>query len=234
MIDAMIVARKELRELIGERASRRGIQVQAAIMTLFLGVFLPSKTPQAWLAASPAAIMLFLLLPSIVAGAIGADSFAGERERKTLETLLATPLSDRAIVVGKAIAALFAAVVVAAIALAVAAITVNVSAHPAAVFIPAPELWLGALLGTLACSTVSTAVAILLSIRIPIARTVQQMVSLMFVLPVFLVGFIWSRLGLAFDWQNIFIVEAIALVLGTLGLFAATLAFHRDRLFVKR
>src|SRR5688572_23211819 len=32
------------------------------------------------------------------------DSFAGERERHTLETLLATPLSDRAILGGKVLA----------------------------------------------------------------------------------------------------------------------------------
>jgi len=37
---------------------------------------------------------LFLVLPFIVANVIAADSFAGERERKTLESLLYTPLTD--------------------------------------------------------------------------------------------------------------------------------------------
>ena len=37
---------------------------------------------------------LFLILPLMVASVIAADSFAGERERKTLEALLYTPTSD--------------------------------------------------------------------------------------------------------------------------------------------
>lgn len=41
----------------------------------------------------------------VLAGAmIGAESFAGERERGTLETLLASPLSDTAITTGKLLA----------------------------------------------------------------------------------------------------------------------------------
>jgi len=234
VIDALTVARKELRELLGERASRRGLQVQAVVIVAFLGIFIPAKLAGAWLAASPAAIVLYLIMPSLVAGSFGADAFAGERERRTLETLLATPLADHAIVAGKAIAALAAALAVAVIAMVAGSVTINVVAAPPAVFVPPPELWLGALLGTLASSCVSTAVAIALSIRIAVARSVQQMVSLMFVLPVFLGGVIWSSLGLAFTWHNILVLEALAFALGIAGLALASARFRRDRLFVRR
>jgi ABC-2 type transport system permease protein len=43
----------------------------------------------------------FLLLPMILPMAIAADSIAGERERKTIESLIASPLSTEEIVLGK-------------------------------------------------------------------------------------------------------------------------------------
>ncbi|NHJ32173.1 MAG: ABC transporter permease subunit, partial [Asgard group archaeon] len=43
----------------------------------------------------------FLLLPMILPMAIAADSIAGERERKTIESLIATPLTTGEIVLGK-------------------------------------------------------------------------------------------------------------------------------------
>ena len=48
---------------------------------------------------------LFLLVPFIVANVIAADSFAGERERHTLESLLYTPPDDATLFAGKLLAA---------------------------------------------------------------------------------------------------------------------------------
>jgi ABC-2 type transport system permease protein len=234
MTDAWTVARKELGELFGERLSRRGAMVQAVILTLGLGVLVPHEAAVLWLVGSPEAIILFLLLPAIVAGGIGADAFAGERERRTLDTLLATPLSDAAVVAGKAIAAISVALAVAAVSLVIGAITVNVTAHPAALFVPSPALWAGGLLGALACSCVSTAVAIALSLRTPVARSVQQMVSLMFVLPALVGGMLARYLGFELTWPHVFEVEAVAILAGLAGLAGAAARFHRDRLFENR
>jgi ABC-2 type transport system permease protein len=234
MIDVWTVARKELAELLGERAVRRGVQVQTIVLVALLGVLLPSNNPQVWLLGSPYAIAMFLILPAVIAGSIGADAFAGERERRTLETLLATPLSDRAVVAGKALAATLAAVVVALVALLAATITVNLTAHPPALFVPAPLIIGGALLGALACSCVSTSVAIALSLRTPVARSVQQMVSLLFVIPALLAGMLAKRLGIAFDWSNVFALEALVIVTGLAGLAWAAARFQRHRLYLNR
>ena len=43
----------------------------------------------------------FLLLPLLISGIITSDSFAGERERNTLETLLVTPIRDFELFLGK-------------------------------------------------------------------------------------------------------------------------------------
>lgn len=54
----------------------------------------------------------FLIIPLMVSAVIGADSFAGEKERKTLEALLYTPTTDTDLFLAKVLSALVPAVVV--------------------------------------------------------------------------------------------------------------------------
>lgn len=56
---------------------------------------------------------LFLILPIMAASVIAADTFAGEKERKTLEALLYTPTSDFDLFLAKALGALIPGVIVA-------------------------------------------------------------------------------------------------------------------------
>lgn len=53
---------------------------------------------------------LFLLLPVMVASVIASSSFAGEKERKTIEGLLYTPISDQELVLAKILVALIPAI----------------------------------------------------------------------------------------------------------------------------
>lgn len=68
---------------------------------------------------------LFLILPLMTASVIAADSFAGEKERKTLEALLYTPTSDRELYIGKTLAPWVMALAVTLIGLAGYALIVN-------------------------------------------------------------------------------------------------------------
>jgi ABC-type Na+ efflux pump permease subunit len=52
----------------------------------------------------------FLILPLMFSTTIAAESFAGERERKTIEALLYTPISDAEMFIGKAMASFIPAV----------------------------------------------------------------------------------------------------------------------------
>jgi len=49
---------------------------------------------------------LFLMIPIMVSSVIASDSFAGEKERKTLEALLATPLRESELFLGKVLVSL--------------------------------------------------------------------------------------------------------------------------------
>ena len=73
---------------------------------------------------------LFLIVPLMVASVLAADAFAGEKERKTLESLLHLPISDERLFYAKVIGAFGPAVGVAWIGFVLFAIVANTLAWP--------------------------------------------------------------------------------------------------------
>ncbi len=72
---------------------------------------------------------MFLILPLMFSSIIAAESFAGEKERKTLEGLLYTPASDKELFLGKALAAVIPAVLIAWLSFIVYVIMVNLTTN---------------------------------------------------------------------------------------------------------
>ena len=68
---------------------------------------------------------MFLIMPLMVSSVLAADSFAGEKERKTLEALLYTPTTDRELFTAKLIGAWSAAIAVALFSFVIYAIMAN-------------------------------------------------------------------------------------------------------------
>ena len=54
----------------------------------------------------------FLIIPLMASSVIASDSFAGEKERKTIEALLATPLSDSELFLGKVLVSFIPSMIV--------------------------------------------------------------------------------------------------------------------------
>ncbi|HEY8345692.1 MAG TPA: ABC transporter permease subunit [Symbiobacteriaceae bacterium] len=73
---------------------------------------------------------LFLIIPLMTASVISADSFAGEKERGTLETLLFAPVDMWSLFAGKVLAAFVPAVVVSLVTFLLCALSVNLAAWP--------------------------------------------------------------------------------------------------------
>ena len=86
---------------------------------------------------------MYLIVPMMVASVIAADSFAGEKERKTLEALLYTPTTDQELLLGKLLAAWLPAVGVALAGFVCYSIVANLVAGPimGGIFFPTP-MWL--------------------------------------------------------------------------------------------
>jgi ABC-2 type transport system permease protein len=123
---------------------------------------------------------LYLMVPLITATVIAADSFAGERERKTLEALLHTPASDRELVVAKFLAALIPAVTVAWAGFAIYAIVANLLAWPAMgrVFFPSATWLLLAFWVAPAVSALGLSVMVVVSSRVRTLQAAHQIGSL--------------------------------------------------------
>jgi ABC-2 type transport system permease protein len=230
----LTMLQKELREVIGERQSRRGGMVQAIVIVLVMGVLYPASTGRQWLEAHPLAIVYFAFFPGMLAVTVAADAFAGERERKTLETLLATPLGEWAILAGKAGAAVAWSFAVTSVAFVCAILTVNVTAHPASFFLPAPVLAGGALGGALSSACLLTGAAILMSMRVAVARSAQQMTALLSLVVFGGITTAWIALRIPLTWPNVYAAEGLLGAIAALVLTAARWSFRRDRFFDKR
>ena len=67
----------------------------------------------------------FMIIPLMVSSVIAADSFAGEKERKTMEALLYTPTTDRELFIAKLLSGWLAALAVALVGFGLYAIMAN-------------------------------------------------------------------------------------------------------------
>ena len=123
--DVFTVARKEWLEIIDQllRLKRGGWSVLVVI--LFLGIISPLQLGAGWL-TSPLMFFYWPLLTTSMTSTLIADAVAGERERHTLETLLASRLPDAAIVMGKILAAVLYGFTFATVNLLIGWIVVNV------------------------------------------------------------------------------------------------------------
>ncbi|MFZ5824399.1 MAG: ABC transporter permease subunit [Bacillota bacterium] len=80
-----------------------------------------------YLAANYLLAPFFLLIPLMTASVVSADSFAGEKERGTLETLLFAPVDMRSLFTGKVLAAFIPAVLLSLGTFVICAVAVNLA-----------------------------------------------------------------------------------------------------------
>lgn len=116
---------------------------------------------------------LFLIVPLMVSAVLAADAFAGEKERKTLESLLHLPVSTRELFFAKLLTAFIPAIAVSWVGFVSFCVVANGVAWPVMhrVFVPT-QLWLVMILWVgPAVATLGLAVMVRVSAR---ARTSQE------------------------------------------------------------
>ncbi|MGE0544196.1 MAG: ABC transporter permease [Dehalococcoidia bacterium] len=170
--DLWTVVWKEWREFLAQRSTL----LSMAIYLAMFAVLLPSQSGAAWV-ESPLRVMNLIVLPLFLVLTTVADGFAGERERHTLDTLLASRLSDRAILLGKIAASVAYGWGLTLAALVVALIVANVAAGDGLRLYPA---WLGVaavVFSLLSIVLVATA-GMLVSLRASTVRQAQQILNI--------------------------------------------------------
>lgn len=102
--DLWVIARKELLESVRAGLRERSNFFGPAILIPVL-LLLSFQLQQFWIVVGVSFVLTGLMALTIVMATV-ADSYAGERERHTLETLMATRVSDRSVFWGKLLAML--------------------------------------------------------------------------------------------------------------------------------
>jgi ABC-2 type transport system permease protein len=243
--DVMTVLWKEWKEILlfRSRAGRMGNALSMILLLGVFGIFLPLQTGPEWV-TSPLMLAAWAWVPYLLIVSVIADSFAGERERHTLETLLATRLPDRAILLGKIGAAQGYGWGMALASLLLGLITINLAHRGAGLILfPAPTL-IAILAVSFLISTFAASLGVLVSLRASSLQQAQQRLSmssmLLFVLPIIALQLLpedlTSRLALAAgraDLTTIYAVAAIALVILDTSLIVAALSrFQRARMIL--
>ncbi len=128
---------------------------------------------------------MYLIVPLMVASVIAADSFAGEKERKTLEALLHSPVTAGEMLAGKILSALIPAVAVSLVSFVLYAVIVNAVGWPlmGRIFFP-NAMWVVLVLWVApAVSCLGLGLTVLVSSRVSTFQEAYQMGGIV-VLPV--------------------------------------------------
>jgi len=190
--DIVTVAWKELREMLMFGDTRGRSKLSLLVLLAIFGVVIPLQNGRDWV-TSPISAMVWAWMPYIWVYSVVADSFAGERERHTLEALLATRLSDRAILFGKLLAALTYGFALTWAILLVSLVTINVAVRGEGLLLFTPVMTLGALVFSILISGLAASIGVLVSLRASSVRQAQQWMSfgmLVLFLPIMFIQFI--------------------------------------------
>jgi ABC-2 type transport system permease protein len=243
--DLWAVLWKELKELPLRQG--RGLlgksPFSALVFPLVFGVFLPWQMGHAWV-ESPSTLSYWAWVPLLLVTSVVADSFAGERERHTLETLLASRLPEPAILLGKVAAAVVYGWGMTMVSFLLGLVTVNVAHARGQLLLYPANVAAGVVVLSLLGAGLAASAGVLISLRAPTVRQAQQTLSLAIL--VLLFGGIYGLRALPPAWQaallgpleragitQVVLVAAAGLVLLNLVLLALAMArFQRARLIL--
>jgi ABC-type transport system involved in multi-copper enzyme maturation permease subunit len=132
---------------------------------------------------------MLLLLPLMFSSIAGADSFVGERERKTLEALLYTPATDGELFLGKVIASVVPALLLTWLSFVIYAVVVNVAGWHIMqrVWFPTAAWWPLMLWVAPAIATLGMSAAVLISSRVNTFMEAYQLTGTLVVIVLALV-----------------------------------------------
>jgi ABC-type Na+ efflux pump permease subunit len=223
--------------LMSDPESMMELQRTLARLPAPLRASVEGSTPeQTWVMIVHNTLMapLFLLVPFMVASIIAADSFAGERERKTLEALLNTPAPDSELFLAKVLAAWVPAMAATVLGFVLYAIVANAAGWPIMGRIFFPNLTWIVLVFWVAPAFAAVALAgmVLVSLRVRGTQEAMQLGGLL-VLPLIALMVGQVRGVLLLGPTLIAITGAIVWLLAGILLSYGTRSFRRTKLIAR-
>lgn len=174
---------------------------------------------------------LLLVIPLMVSAVLAADTFAGEKERRTLEVVLHLPISDRDLFVAKVLSAFIPAVIITWIGAVVFAIVGNAVAWPVMgrIFLPYSQFFLMVVWVGPAVALLSLGLLVVVSSR---AKTTQEANQLggAVILPLIFLAAAQASAMLLLPPLGVIGVGTVLWVLAGALLWLNSRRFTRDRL----
>lgn len=236
MSDLLTMMWKESKDLLFQGGWRA--LILPVLLVGILGVYLPLQARLAWLELSPIELFVILWIPFFVIISFIGDAIAGERERHTLETLLASRISDRAILLGKLIVTVGYAWGMALAGLLLGLVVVNLfRGHGSWAFYHPLDVLLEALALSLLCSVLGASAGVLISLRSATVRQAQIILSVGTLVLIF--GGILALQALPASFlsslsysQFLLLMIAAIVVLDAILLGLSLVSFQRSRLIL--
>lgn len=237
--DILTIIWKEWKEIF---AQYRKIDLYTLGRILALGIasVLPVIAGSDTWMSSPIVLMLSIWFPLLTISDIVGDTFAGERERHTLQTLLASRLSDSSILIGKIASISIFGLLNVFFMLAIGLIAANIVSVETGFTFYSPDILFGSLILGLLTSVATACTGVLISIKSPTVKQAQQTLGSVFIFLV-LSLFIAAR-SAPVDWKhvssdvfvsNLILYTSLILAIIDMGLFIiAKRMFKRERLLL--
>ena len=171
---------------------------------------------------------IFLTMPILTATVIAADSFAGEKERKTSESLLSTPVTVPELLYGKIMASFIPTIILTTVVFAIyGAVTDVLSLHAFGAIILPTLPWLMMVASSPFLAIAAIGVVVLISSHVRGIKESQQ-ISTLLILPVLVIPFI-SVLGIAALTFSFFAYLIVLLaVIDTIIIYVGIKSFRKE------
>ncbi|MCC7539457.1 MAG: ABC transporter permease, partial [Deltaproteobacteria bacterium] len=182
-------------------------------------------------------MFMLLLLPATIPMAIAAHSIVGEKQSRSLEAVLATPITTTELLVGKTLAAALPAIVLGWLAYVVACVAVAVVGRPGVLaFLVRPTWTIGMALYAPLLALLSTTAAVMGSARFNDPKAAQG-VAAFFVVPLIgsgtavLMGGLFGQAMLQLEW--LLLGAGVLLVVDVVLLRIAVRVFGRESILTR-
>ena len=235
MSDIWTMMWKESKDLLFQGGWRS--LIRPLFVVGIMGIYLPLQFGPQWVDLTPLGMLLLLWIPFFVIISFIGDAIAGERERHTLETLLASRMPDRAILLGKVGATVLYAWGMGVLSLLLGLVLVDLFRTQGNWMFYPLDLFVDALVLSLLVGVLGASAGVLISLRVSTARQAQQILSvgtIVFVFgSIFVLQAVPANVFASLTYaQFLLIVMAVIAVLDAILLGLSLVSFQRSRLIL--
>jgi len=215
--DILTMTWKESRTLFRKGPYRSRLLRMVLIPAILSSVFPISWGPD-WVNEFPALIIAFIT-PAVLVGMMIPDSFAGERERHTMGTLLASRLPDHAILIGKMAIPVIVGWGAALLFTFLSLLVVNIAHGQGELLLYSSENTIGILSISILVSTTMAGGGVLTSLRAESSQAAAQKLMTMILVPAMIIQIVplllMDQIG-----SLIKIVDGTQFLIGFMAVFA--------------